>query len=297
MRCFVALAACMVSVPVLAQRTFVIPHVLEKNGQIVEVVYDFEGGQPTLEIVGKAIKEAKIVGNVKVTASSESLRMLANCVNGTPIPPEVWTLHRSVPGMGGIGGGQLSFVLNSVSHCIFPAMDVAASEAAYFQLGFEMQEPKFDGFFTSTPAEKQAIKTQKKWLPANFRVSLGDMPTSRVSKVHAFTIKQSTADVDGDGRLDYRISDPILLTIPAEDADPYRKWRDAVASGVSGTHKTLSIEYQDSDGTPVLTVILQVEIVSADFEDILLGTTPTPGREFRIRLHTNPDAPKLQFPG
>lgn len=279
-----ALSVCFLAglaIPVLAQRSFVIPHVLEKSGTIVDVGYDFEEGQPTITVdaAGKRLIAIKSCIKVNATQNSQVLRMMKNSINGIPMEKELWTVHRCIPTVRGVGGGRISFYSSNIPEVEFPALDVNASEAGFFECMMDMQETKFDGFFDTSTAEKTAIKSQQKlWLPSNFRVGIGGMPTSRVSKVEAITVRQ-IATAEGPR---YQIAESIVMTIPAEDSGPFMEWYKAALSGEA--RKPLTIEYQDSDGVACVTLAVDVEIESAYFADVLLGTESTQGREFRIQM-------------
>ncbi len=255
-----------------------VPHVVRIDDIATDVLYDFEGLQ--------ARKLALTKGCVKATASqnTQSLRMVCNEIDGTPKTPSKWVAHQCLPSGSGLGGGQVSFVVESFTGLHLPALDVEAQEAAFFEIHFEASNVTFDGFLSTTPQEKEAVKAQKKWLPANFRVSLGDMPTSRVSKTSPINIALGAADIDGDGRADFVIEDEIEITIPVEDAVVFESRWFRIDNDTGPTLKTLEIEYQDGDGQPVLTLSVPVSIEALGFADLFLGDIATPGREVQVSL-------------
>ncbi|MCI0439288.1 MAG: phage tail protein, partial [Chloroflexi bacterium] len=131
----------------------------------------------------------------------------------------------------------------------FPALDAASKDAAYMTIKMSPETIVYKD--TSSAGDIQGAvsltKAQKQWLPSNFRFTLGDLPTSRVNKIDAFTIKQSVArDEIGDAR-DYlrepgKLEIPNLkLTISAADIQPWYVWfEDFVIKGNATQDKELS---------------------------------------------------------
>ncbi len=262
-----------------AQSAHSTPYVISIAGSIFDVGYDIEGLQPTV-INGKLVSTK---GCVKATASqnTQSLRTMCDSINGVEVPKVKWSLHRAEHNAGGLPMAQVSLTYGGVIGVHMPALDLAATQADFFELDFAATDVAFDGFTAFSAEEKAAVKAQKMWLPSNFRTSLGDLPTGRVSKVDAFTIKQGIADLDDNGRADFTVPEAITLTIPVDDASPYQDWFRAAASGQE-IIKTLVIEYQDNDGVPVLTFSVPVIIESIGYSDLFLGTSATSGREVEV---------------
>ena len=97
------------------------------------------------------------------------------------------------------------------------------------------------------------------------------------------TFDGSFVDLNGDGVPDFIIHDSIAVTFPIEDSAPYQDWFNASALGL-GDLKNLTIEYQDDNHVPVLTLTVPVAIESLGYSDIFLGTGATPGRDVQVRL-------------
>jgi hypothetical protein len=73
--------------------------------------------------------------------------------------------------------------------------------------------------------------TQKKWLPCNFRVKLGDLPCSRVTKIESFSIKMgSAAGGAGAARSSAAPGTRMRFSLPEDDADV---WRRDISSGLA----------------------------------------------------------------
>jgi hypothetical protein len=92
-----------------------------------------------------------------------------------------------------------------------PACDGSSKEPAYLKLGFapeQITSQKASGKLTIP-----TTKTQKQWLPSNFKLEIDGLDCSKVSKIDAFTIKQSVVtDPVGEQR-DYE-KEPGKLEFP-----------------------------------------------------------------------------------
>ena len=179
----------------------------------------------------------------------------------------------------GKGLHSVSMEGNGVESITMPACDASSKDPAYMSLGFDVQARKYD------PPPKDPIGpprgNQKSWLPANFRLRIDDMQAMRVSKVDAITIKQGTADVDGDGVLDVVISDPVF-EVPFEDAVQLTKWPRDAASGLP-TGKRMHVDYPYSDGSPFAELSFDVVPVSIDWADVFESDMTFPGRMVRVQ--------------
>lgn len=259
------------------------PYVITMDGVYVEVGHDFEELQQ--HVRRKDVRLISTKGCVKVTASqnTQSLRMMCNSIDGTPKTPSKWIAHQCLPNGSGLGGGQISFTVDDFTAVEVPALDVEAKDAAYFEIMFDASEVTFDGFFSTTAREKEIVKSQKPWLPSNFRCTVGDLPTRDISKVSAYTIKRGLVDIDGDGDLDFIIDEAIELTMPVEQASSYLDWFRATDQA-DPIAKMLTIEYQDADNLAVFTLTVAVEIESLGFANMFLGDIATPGREIQVGL-------------
>lgn len=114
----------------------------------------------------------------------------------------------------------------------FPAMDASSKDTAYLTIKFApdrtIRKQGSGGQLSAAPAGKQ----QKQWLPSNFRFELKGLPTARVSKIDAFTIKQTVA-TDDIGETRDPVKEPgklefpnLTLTLAAADAAPWEAWHE-----------------------------------------------------------------------
>jgi hypothetical protein len=158
-----------------------------------------------------------------------------------------------------------------------PACDGASKDAAFLTLSFA---PEFarTGPGGGTLSKSTQTAKQKKWVASNFRFELGDLPTKRVSKVAAFTIRQSIPE-HGLGEIREYEKQPAVLEIPnikvtfAEvDHEPWDEWfQDFVVRGNAGDEQELSGKIAFLDPT------LKTELVTIDLEHVgIYRLTPAP---------------------
>jgi tail tube protein gp19 len=138
-----------------------------------------------------------------------------------------------------------------------PALDAASKDAAKMTIKFSPEltrNRKGSGAVVRPPSSK----VQKKWLPANFRLTIAGLEAAcaKVNKVEALTIKQTVVqDPVGDQR-DYqkepgKIDFPNLrVTLPEAWAEPFFAWHeDFVIKGNSADQqeKSGTLEYLTPD--------------------------------------------------
>jgi len=95
------------------------------------------------------------------------------------------------------------------------------------------------------------IAKQKAWLCSNFRCSIDGVDssvTNRVAKIDSMTIKQGIADLDGDGLLDFTVSD-LVMEVPVDNLDAFRTWQ-----ALAGDRQCV-IDYLDTDGTTIRSLV------------------------------------------
>jgi hypothetical protein len=147
-----------------------------------------------------------------------------------------------------------------ITEITIPASDASSKDTAFFTIKFDAEEITYQA---GDDADiKGVVNTkQKKWLTSNFRLRLGDLPCTRVSKVDSFTIKQGmTQDDVGEQRVSTK--EPTKLEIPnlkvtfsASDVAPWAKFfDDFVIKGNNGQEMELSgaLEWLDPSLKEVL---------------------------------------------
>ncbi len=133
-----------------------------------------------------------------------------------------------------------------LSEIRIPACDASSKETGYMgiKLAPELISTKrASGKLTSS-------KNQKAWLPSNFRLKIGDLPCSRVSKIDAFTIKQAiVTEQIGDTR--YYHKEPgklefpnLRVTFPEADLKFWDAWfTNMVIAGNQEDEKEGTLEF------------------------------------------------------
>ena len=148
----------------------------------------------------------------------------------------------------------------------FPALDASSKDAAYLDITFAPETTE------DRPASGKVVtldaSKQKAWLQSNFRLELKGVATSRVSKIDAFTIKQTAVmDAIGEDR-DYekepgKLEFPNLeITFSAADLASWKAWfDDFVLKGNNGdaAERGGSISWLDPT---LLKPLLRVELAN-----------------------------------
>lgn len=230
-------------------------YALTLDGVPVGLLKSAEGGFPAAEVV----KEKPIGALVKKHIGSIHYEdITVQCGVGMDKALQAWvdetlagkTSRRS----GTVEAADVDMKVQSIQefeHALLteigiPACDAASKEAAFLTLSFAPEFAKIvpgGGTLSKSP---QTAK-QKKWLGSNFRFELGDLPTSRVSKVSAFTISQSVAERAVGEMRDYERQAGVLeipnikVTFAEVDREPWDEWfQDFVVKGNAGDDRELS---------------------------------------------------------
>lgn len=106
---------------------------------------------------------------------------------------------------------QREFFNALIAETTVPRLDASSKDPAYLTLKFAPEYTRIGK--ASGKVTGAADVAQKRWLPANFRVTIDGLDCTRISAVDSFTVKQSAATDDiGDAR-DYR-REPARLEFP-----------------------------------------------------------------------------------
>lgn len=146
----------------------------------------------------------------------------------------------------------------------FPALDAASKDQAYLTVSFAPElTQRMKGSGKVAPASELGQKS-KRWLPANFRLSLQDIDDrttmSRVNSIEAITIKQKlTQGTIGEHR-EYE-QEPgsleipnLVFTLAESHAQPLYDWHKSfVIDGMNAQdkEKTATLEYLAPDAKTV----------------------------------------------
>ena len=132
-----------------------------------------------------------------------------------------------------------SFTDAIITEVGFPALDASSKDAAFMtvKLAPDQTVDSVGSGQLASPAKQQ----QKLWLPSNFKLEIKGLPTGKVNKVDAITIKQTAVTDDLGETRDYqrepgKLEFPNLaFTLPETDAQPWYDWfKDFVLQGNNG---------------------------------------------------------------
>lgn len=124
-----------------------------------------------------------------------------------------------------------------IKEVTFPTLDGAATEPAYMQVKFAVENIEEKKSFVKYQAEQEAPQEwnkQRLWLPSMFTFKVDGLSGDKVEtvKIESFTIKQEVFDAPVGGILQVakepgRVEFPNLsVTILQRDADKWMKWWD-----------------------------------------------------------------------
>ena len=112
----------------------------------------------------------------------------------------------------------------------FPALDASSKDVAFMTLKLapdQTVDKPASGKLSSAPKQQQ-----KQWLPSNFRLDIKGLPTGRVNKIDAITIKQAIVTDEIGERRD-PLKEPgklefpnLVFTLSEVDAQPWLDWFD-----------------------------------------------------------------------
>jgi phage tail-like protein len=164
-----------------------------------------------------------------------------------------------------------------ITEITIPAMDGSSKDGAFFTVKFQPEKIEYaDG--DGQDAKGVVNVGQKKWLCSNFRLRLGDLDCTKVSKIDAITIKQGVVnDAVGEQREDTfeasKLEIPnVKITLAASHAKTWIDWHKTfVVQGKCGQEDELNgaIEWLSPSGEVLGTLnLMQVGIFSLNTEDV-----------------------------
>jgi hypothetical protein len=234
---------------------------LELDGQVLGTLKSCDGGEAFGEVVpdppsGEAFTK-KHIANVKYEDFTTQLGF------GMSKPMYQW-IKASFDGKalrknGAIIAADFDYNAKSrrefqdalITEIGFPACDGAAKDPAFMTLKFA---PELTRSKVVAGKVTGQASNQKLFFPSNFRVSIGDLPTSKVNKIDAFTVKQTFTATPGRSIEPAKIEFPnLVITMPESHA--WSDWfEDFVIKGNNGQDKELTgkIEFLSTDLTKTL---------------------------------------------
>jgi hypothetical protein len=247
-------------------------YALELDGQFIDFLKAAEGGFPKSDVIAEPIGPSPFVKKHIGPPKYQDIVIQCN-----PVMPKLlfdWIVatlaHNYIRKNGTIVTGTFDYKEQSrlqfnnalISEVSFPACDGASKETAYMTVKFS---PEFTKPLKGSGAVMKGsmVKAQQKlWLPANFRLTIPGLDCTKVSKIDAFTIKQSVKQDNIGEMRDYqkvpsKLEFPNLSIYVAEsNAGTFYAWfEDMVIKGNAG-------EDREPDGT--------LELLSPNRQDVLL---------------------------
>ncbi|MEO8539168.1 MAG: phage tail protein [bacterium] len=242
---------------------------LELDGKLVGVLAAYQGGNVVADVIeftsGDALIPRKSLGELHY----EEIVVMT----GLGMDAVLWEwVGRMVSGDPARKNGaivmadaefnvirRMEFNNALLTEIALPTLDAASKEAAQMTIKFRPESTRLTPG-TGKLAGAVAAK-QKAWLSSNFRISIGDLPCGRVSKIEALAIKQKVTEYreGGEGTirlLPGRLEYPnLVLTFAATDGSQWQAFfDDFVLNGNNGNDNELggTLDFMGADLKSVL---------------------------------------------
>ena len=238
---------------------------LELDGKIVGSLKSVEGGT----VVGTVEEEPAAAGVVKkhiANVKYEEFTVKAGFSMGKPMYDwlKLSFLGKHTRQDGAIHNcdfdgkivSSLAFFQALITEIGFPACDASSKEepdhlTIKFRPESTVRKPG-GGQVTAKPSN------QKTWLPANFRITIGDLPTAKVNKIDSFTVKQNfeaVPDGQGGSTLEPTTIEFPNLKVTVAESQPWYDWHeDFLIGGKNDDEQELTgkLEFLSLDLSKVL---------------------------------------------
>jgi hypothetical protein len=225
---------------------------LRLGGVDAGLLQDAQGGSPVGQVVVERPGPDGIPGKHLGGVKYEDITITGGAGLGRPF----WDwLQQTLDGRGARQRGELletdfdfketsavSFEDALITEVTFPALDAASKEMAVLtvKLAPDLTRRRPGSGVAVAGGGRPGVK-QKAWSAANFRLLLDGLPTQRVSRVDAFTIKQAVRSDPIGVQRDPQIEPGALefpnlaVTVAAQDAGAFYDWLDDfVVKGQNG---------------------------------------------------------------
>jgi hypothetical protein len=258
------------------------------GGLAVGIVAESDAGSaiPNKQITGAVYEELALVA--PAGGMSKSFYAWLRAVADRDAPGARRSGAVVVTDAAGHEARRLAFTNVLLTEVALPSADARSKETATLSLRLRPESARVvfpgAGKVIITPAGKP----KKLWTAANFRLTLGDLPTKRVTKVELpkLTAKIAAADAGESGRAAESVRFDVSafdLEVGASDAPDWYDWYDDfVVRGRNGQDAELdgALEFLSADGkTTVLRVTLHgVGVTAMAFLDGTSGDAPPAAR-------------------
>jgi hypothetical protein len=145
--------------------------------------------------------------------------------------------------------GERQFANALLTGTTIPALDGSSKQPSYLTLTIAPEFVREMG--GSGKLQGSAGKSQKQWLPSNFRFEMGDLDGTKVSRIDSFTVGQKVVENPVGELRDYEkqpgtlVFPNLRITLAAGSSESWAKWHDDfVIKGNNG-------DAQEKDGSIV----------------------------------------------
>jgi hypothetical protein len=214
---------------------------LELDGKMMGFVSAVEGGEPVGDVIlerpGPEHFSKKHIGGVRYTDVTLTLNLALDPAFYAWID-ETWA-GKAKPRNGRLYMLDLNLAILAeeefanamISEVTIPALDGSSKDPGYLTVKFRPEYTRYkkgSGSRLNAPAQAAA----KQWINSNFRLDIPGLPTTRVARVEALTVKQSVArDPIGAGR-DPRLEPTdlefpnLVVSVSEADAQGWEDWAE-----------------------------------------------------------------------
>jgi len=274
----VASAVAFSSISSAQVKQFVLPHVCERNGSILGISWNTTGGQRRFTEYTPAglLTVAPIDQLFSLYDNTDIYQWLMSNTNGKPTA-QSYTISS-------LDKSDTTVLQTSLTpfQITFPFCDIDSKDPGGLQVSAvgDISEGKSS---IDAQAAKQIGKKQKAWLCSNFRLTIGNLPCSRVCHIDSFTWRRGGITDSGPN---VGITDSISdmdFTIPQSDVAPFLDAFKATSAG-SPTSYPVKLEYLDGDGNTLMTVLMTCAITGVGRDNMFSNPTDTSAL-FRVNSH------------
>ena len=215
---------------------------LDVNGKNLGQVLSVEGGLAAADVVTEKLGGDKLVRKHVGGIRYEDISLQIGLDMGQTIYDWIAQTWKAQPvrkngsvvaaNFDGKAVSQLDFFNAVISEVGIPAMDAASKDAAKMTVKIAPEYTRGSSPKASTPGSGQGPLPQKRWTPANFKIEIDGLDTSRVSKIDAFTVKQSVVTHSVGEARDAQIQPGQLevphlrITLASSSASSWLSWHD-----------------------------------------------------------------------
>jgi phage tail-like protein len=237
---------------------------LELEGTLADLVSSAEGGDPSSDVVVEQLGADLVVhkhiagvrySEIAVTCGPEPSTALSQWIDDTldrrPSRKSGAIVTYDTQGK---EASRLSFTNALISEIGFPKLDAGSKDSARLTIKLAPELTRRSaGSGAAAPLQRAAAK---KWLPANFRLTIDGLDCTHVSKIEALSIRQAIVEQAAGSVRDFETQPShleipdVVATMPESHASDFYAWLDDfVVKGRSSEtdEKNGTLEFLSSD--------------------------------------------------